>query len=159
MLGSGAGLAVLCTQHEPSIAPPLCKMYFSALSKLRSCQPTKELQAIKCRRMRIITSLIYSVESPVPRSCLPSSLSAPQLEREWGNDLLYSPREETQSWDAERKKCVDDPNGQLLLLQPQAAKTYLWSRNKIRVNELTDNESFSCKCWKKGATIKADQLP
>lgn len=75
-------------------------IFFSALSKLRSCQPTKELQAIKCRRMRIITSLLYSVESLTPRSCLPSSLSAPQLGRVWGNDLLCSPRQELQSWHA-----------------------------------------------------------
>lgn len=80
-------------------------IFIPSPSKLWSCQPTKELQTIKCRRMRIITSVLYSVKSPVPRSCLPSTLSGSSSAGEsvWGSDLLCSPGEESQSGDAVKK--------------------------------------------------------
>lgn len=87
-----------------------CANFFSALSKLKSCQPTKELQAIKCRRMRIITSLLYSVESPVPRSCLPSTLSAPQPSVRKRSAMLTKRR----ITGLRCRKNVDDPDEQAL---------------------------------------------
>lgn len=86
--GSLVALFVLLTQHEPLLLH--CANFFSALSKLRSCQPTKELQAVKCRRMRIITSLLYSVES-TSSQILPAililSTSAGERQRKWSVPL------------------------------------------------------------------------
>lgn len=53
---------------------------FFSPSKLRSGHPTKELHTIKCRRMRIITSLLFSVESPAPS--LPAIYTLNTLARE-----------------------------------------------------------------------------
>lgn len=77
----------------------LCLSAFSAfLSKVTSCKPLKELQAIKCRRMKIITSLLNSVESPDPKSYLPSSLWVLCLRSVWGHDLLHHKWRLTTLW-------------------------------------------------------------
>lgn len=65
--GSLSSVLILCSSHEPFTCPPIVLNFF-ALSLLSSCQPTKALHASQCRRMRIITSLLYSVVSPVPAS-------------------------------------------------------------------------------------------
>lgn len=106
-------LFVRFTQHEPSIAPPLCYFFFLSPSKLRSCQRTKELQTIKCRRMRIITSLLYSVEPPVPRSFLPSTHFQ---HLSWGEceELICSAHQEKNHRPETQKKNVDDPDEQAL---------------------------------------------
>lgn len=87
-----------------------CAIFFSSVQTQKL--PThKELEAIKCRRMRIITSLLYSVESPVPRSCLPSILSVTQLGRVWGNDLLCL---QEKNYIPEMQKKCNDPDEQAL---------------------------------------------
>lgn len=95
------------------LLPHCAHFFFLSPSKLRSCQPTKELQTIKCRRMRIITSLLYSVEPPVPRSCLPSTHSQPLS---WGEceELICSAHQEKNHSPDTQKKNVDDPDEQAL---------------------------------------------
>lgn len=92
-------VSVSLSSHSMSCLLLLHRAHFLLLCpELRNCQPTMELQTIKRRRMSKITSLLYSVESPAPRSCL---LAIHALSSwEWRCDCLCSPGVDMQSWKA-----------------------------------------------------------
>lgn len=131
--GSGGSLSSLCSVYTAWTvcgSSTVLILLHNALSKLRSCQPTKELQAIKCRRMRIITSLLYSGESLVPRSCLPSTFSAPRLVESIKKMICSAHRQKNHSHES-LEKC----------LWPSWANTVM---QKLTCNLTTDPDTKLC---------------
>ena len=159
--GSGGSLSSLCSVYTAWTvcgSSTVLILLHNALSKLRSCQPTKELQAIKCRRMRIITSLLYSGESPVPRSCLPSRLSAPRLVESIKKMICSAHREKNHSHESPEKCQSNHRSRHEIMFFLSRLLFYILHKMEERVNNPNpQNESLFYKYLKNDAAIKAHQ--